>query len=729
MPYTIIYQVAYQDVKNGEVVRVNITDTDSFTSDPITEVPIVLEGGESPFHVSVVDNDRDKFTPIRAKVAEINIIPTDTVNAETFASGADDRWLVNAYVESTGYVLFKGFLVMDDFQKPFLPVSHKREFTLTATDNLGTLKEIELTDFDGERIFDTATDMHSFLMYILYALKKTNLELNVVICSTWFEESQTVFECAWENNYPSHKSFEAGEPNKKVDCYTALEMIARTFLCSVFQRGGKWWIKAIDESVNNPTYMFEYQPDGTFVSNTNTTSLTQTIGKTNDIKLILKDALVNYVRPVKFVRVNLNYEYPLEIVDNIDFSRGIDDILVIVVDMTFHIFTYANLAAFPTPGEFYVTYKALDTGLFYRYAGSYEQVTGTEIPTGVAYVWEDWTVERVGGGTVNAAAYIAKVFQHGEEIGRHGVLGTSTNPHKIVSNPVPVGKYDRFAVSVDRRLSLNLSGSGVATEFVMQIVLDGEDGSTWKVQADGNWSSTIDAFITTQYNRNSTNERDWMNVSVDVKPVPVNGTITIALMQSQFHTSVQTHFSNLQFNYQPYLNGSYQKYKGHYNEVSQAGEYKANVEIDTPFGDSPKPLFKNTIFKKIGTDFIRTGRWYAAGDLLNQAITPPIPDQYLHPLGHLQVYALWNQYFRRMVVLNGTLRGLRLDTLFVPDLIEAYEETSGSADTTNKTFMLISYEQDSKRAEWTGTLSEVYDSAAGKDYASPHTFNYKGGDI
>jgi hypothetical protein len=727
MPYGLIYQLRYKDQITEEVIRVNICKTSTF--DPgATTVTVALEGyGSKPFGVSVIDNNRDKLTPIRAKEAKITLLPSSDYTAATFATGPDNEWFVEAYVESTSYYLFKGFLIIDDIERPFLPTSHQKPFTLTAIDQLGTLKDIELKDLNGDRIDDVG-GKHSLLDYLLFALKPTGLDLNVVICSTWFEESQTAFETAWKNIYVSHKTFEDSEINKKVDCYNALEIILETFMCTLFQRNGKWWIRSIDEPTSGPLYGFEYDWDGTFIGDLNSTSYVQTIGRTEDINFINEDAYVNYTRPIKTGRINYTYRFPLELIDNSDFSRGTDDLLPIVVNMGLYISSHTNLGAFPATGQHTLTYKANDTSFYYKWTGTaYEQLTGSEVPSGTAYVWEDWTAERWGGGTINSNIYIAKIFQYGDEKARHGVFSVSTNQHRIYSNPVPVNRLDKFTLSVDKRLSNSRSGTG--TEFVLQVRLDGEDGSVWSINPNGSWAVGSAQIITNTYG-GTIDETEWRNISVDSRPLPVNGELVVSLFQIVTPTAAETHFSNLQFQHYIFLNGSYQKYNGHYNEVTQSGDYKAVIEAETMLGDSPHPLLKGTMFKKIAGNDVRTGRWYAAGDLLNQGISAPVGDEYLHSLGFLQAYALFNQHNRRMVIISGTLHGLRLDTSFVPDLIENYSINAGGVEEADdKTFMLLSYDQNSHSGEWSGTIAEIFDSTEGRDYVSPHTFRLKGGEI
>jgi hypothetical protein len=125
MPYLVQYRYTYsQRLTTPEDVQVTIYKKSSFAG---SGTPVITElvAGSEPFTVSVVDNDKNKFTPIRGKQATLVFKPQDGITANTFSSGPDDEWIVEAVVVSTGFFLFKGFLVMDDHQQAFLPVSHQ----------------------------------------------------------------------------------------------------------------------------------------------------------------------------------------------------------------------------------------------------------------------------------------------------------------------------------------------------------------------------------------------------------------------------------------------------------------------------------------------------------------------------------------------------------------------------------------------------------------------------
>lgn len=685
MPYSEIYQLKYMEF-TGETVQVNLYKKSFFVPDPVTPVIHTLTGSDQPFVVSVIDNDKDKFKAIRAKRAIISFVSEPGLTAITFSDGEDNEWFVEAIVESTNDILFRGFIIMDDNQESFLDPEVSYTVRLTATDNIGTLKEVALTKPDGT---NPRGDPYKIIEYLAWALQKTGLQLDIIVCDTWMEYTQTDFLPAFDSTYLEPKTFEK-KINTSVDCYRVLEIILGKHLF-ITQRLGVWWIGSVDEMAGGVTYRFRFDYEGNYIEQLPTTSFTQTIGFTEDLQFINKDCIDRFTRPHKFVKLNYNYDSPIEIIDNIDFSRGA---LIAIISLP--------------PGH-------------------------------VGYEIDDWTIGKYSANSPTSptsapiTARIERVFVDSYEKERYLVMPvdpTSSGPFVYLrSNAIYVGEKDKGTISVDYRRAA--TGSSNFQSFI-GLVLFGDDGNkyAYNAAAGGIWNpATI--YGTTIFTDNyvipsSTDKTKWNTVGFEFKPVPTSGRLFVFLKPAS-GTGGDVHYANLQFDYHAFINGSYQKYTSQYFKVSQSGDYKANVDDDVYITDSPKRMFKGALLKKVGSNFILTTKWHARGDLLNLGITPPISSIYDHPYGHLQVYAVWNQCNRRMIELEGSIDGLKLSTAgALPDLIHNYTvNASGAEQTENKVFVLVSCDQDFRSGRWRGVLIESFDTTQPKDYTSPNEFKYE----
>lgn len=664
----ICYQVRFKNVED-QIVEANIFDQTTYAEGRNIEVRPLRPSGE-PVRLECIDNDEDKFTPIRAKQCIIEFLSTNQNNLNTFAAGQDNRWYVEVLV--SGSVKFKGFLVMNDMQEDFL--SPPNIVSLTATDNLGLLKDIPLTNFDGESpIVVRPKTPYGWLTYLAWALSKTSLSLPINIQHNLREEHNTG-DPFWENVLLDAKTFE-DEIGTCINCYEVIERLLGEE-CFITQYNGEWWVIRVDELDSRTRYVYNVSADLTTVTPSEPT-LNKTIKKDQDINWIERSAYVQVDRPHSNIKEQYNYQYPKEIIDNIDFARG-GQILIVV-----------------TP------------------------------PDEKHYHLEDWTEKRnfPASGTALISAYIKRIFNDFDtEIERYVVIpgvNTGSNTEYIESNAVPILEKDKFTFSVDFKFDTNKSGSGIVTDLLAYVYI--QSGITiYSLDIDGVWHLGHGFTIAYQWDRATVDESEWQTISVEADAAPIEGDVYVCLLKSsQYGNSENTNFSNLRFEYFPYINGSYQKYNGHYWKVSQSGEYKAARDEEVFVTDSPRPLFKGAmLYFDFPSDQHRlTDRWYDYS--LNQ--TAPSTDD-MKPYGWFQAQSVWNQYRREMRIFDGEMYGLTDDDL--PDLVHKYTLGDPSPHTQLRTFMCLHYSQSLKKCTWTAYFVEVFKSDQEKVYTDDTEFKF-----
>lgn len=713
MPFLIQYQAQFLN-NEGQLVTINLSDTESGVGTP-TPINLVSAGAE----LIVVNDDEDKFSVIKGKRLEFSFVSTATESLTTFIFGSDNKWLVECLINTTQ--IFSGFLVTDQTRESFLPPATYLVH-LVASDNLGLLKDIPLTKPDGTN----PRGRFRLVDFVAWALKPIGLDLPINIAFNLKPEELTSLESAFDKVYTQSKTWEA-EINESIDCY---EVLQRLLLgCFLTQENNEWWIVRIDE-MNGPLNVFQFDSDGLLLG-VNTFTLTKNVGRIETIKFISKDADVMLDRPVKYDKLTYKFEYPKEIIDNIDFNRGTTWISPFVVDMYFYLHNYPNLSDFPSTGDFDFTYHATSTGVYYKWTGTtYAIITGGEIPQGLAYVFEDWTLER-DSGSVAISAHVVKIRQYGDEKSRYVEMTAGATLHRLKSSRVPVGYLDKFTFSVDRRINFKATGSGQTTDFIAQIRLFGEDGTFWTItnyqfRSDypGKWvqsNSTFTSnprFIAAQYVRNNTDTRNWIAGSVDADPVPVSGDLEILLLQHSIHgPGLLTHFANLQFHYIPYINGTYQKFNSLHNKVSQTIKTKNKREEQVYLYDRIKALFKGALeVKTAGGQYHSINGWYDG----NLGTTGALG---IASYGKYQAFDFWNQNRRVIRKIPGSLLGLDSATQ-LPGLLHQYNLTAVSQHTTNKIFLLLSFSQNLDTCQWSGTFAELDDSVDTKIYNSDHELKF-----
>lgn len=670
MAYQVIYRLQLLNFEEQNVT-IHISDTTSGTG-----TPTYTELQPAEMETEVYSDNSSKYG-IKGKRILFGFHPTTTENLNTFLAGDDNRWLVEKYVNGTK--VFIGWLVVDDLKEAFLD-PEVIVVEMSASDNLALLKDIPLRKPDDS----VPKGKFKIIEYISWCLSKTNLDLPINIIWSLFPEQLTdTTNHAFAFIYLEAMSFET-EIGAREDCYTVLKKLIPH--CIISQENGEWWILRIDELNGDPLNVYHFDSDGTYTG-TDTINPTKNIGFLDDINPINKDGEITPERKKKSTQVNVKYEFPREIICNIDFVRG--DVILLIV------------------------------------------ITG-----GFAYEIECWTKGRnyIGSATTaTVTPYIRRLFTNGYETERVVVFPTSaTRANFIKSERVIVNTGDKFVFSVDRRLSQNIAGaSGVYREDVAQIRLYGSNGTYWTLLGQdlgtavaGDWVQTNSSFSTNtrtiQYTWNvaTADEREWASVNVQAKPVPIGGEIEVYLIQSPVYGGTsETHFQNLRFDYIPLINGIYQKLVGHYHKVSTTDSLKAKVDEQVYLFDSPNANFKGSMFYFSGGNYILTTRWYDFNLGTGGALG-------LEKFGKYQAFELWNQHNRIVRRFQGSLLGLDTSTPNIPGLLHQYTLTATTDHTTNKIFGALSYSQNSRTCKWNGTFADVFDSADGKDYSSDHEFKY-----
>lgn len=757
-----------------------VTDESGDTRHLLTEgVVKELEMGETPLRILIDDNAEDKFTPIKSKQAEIQIHSGNDIDISVFAEGGDNRFYVEIESQAEG-IIFRGFLSISDLSQEFMP--DPNIITLIATDGLGFLTDEPLLNFENE----TPLGIHPIISFLAWALAKTGLLLDIKACMNIREETSVplVSDDSGAGHFYTHEHLDAKTFEQEIgvceDCFTVLEKILgdNSFLT---QYKGKWIIIRVDEMETGHEYFFtRYDYEGTWIENTEET-FTKDIGVDLPLSFMNDDAQVSLERPFKSIKETFKYEYPEELLCNIDFERG--DVRV-APDLTL------------------------------------ENSEGT-------YDLDCWTKQKfpTSGTAIIAAdndAYIKRLFEFGYEKERYIVLttGPAAANEGVMSQPVPIAIKEKILFSTDWRLASNVgSGDGrlEVKTFNILIISDsgdyyyldytvsdvgGTDPATWTGPFDGQRNQAINY----SWVPDTADETEWVNLSVSAPPAPAAGKLYIGLFKEWQGSSVyevDTYFSNLDLTLIPLVNGSYQRYTGQTHTVEQdAPGIKAIREKQVYISDAPRVAMKGALLKEgagqviyegladfgtasqieidgdvtgsfpVGAKITVTGsasnnftanvliaNYSIIGDLteiITDATTTleidadvtitmstyvlaglfynaakltagPGAQSDLSPYGQIQAFDVWNQVNRVMRIFDGTID--RTDsTTNLPDLLHKYILRDINLNTTNgssqyRIFMLLHFEMDMHLCEWSSFFHEVLNNVIEKNYDG-HIFNY-----
>ena len=584
-------QVLYADNSDfGQEVIVKIIDVTDASDEEIE-----IELAENPVTIRVIDNSEDKFTPIRSKACELRLHTSPNIDIMTFGGGGDNQYKVQIRMDSSDLDVFEGWLSISDLRQDFQP--DPNVLVLTATDGLGFLKDVPLTDYYGNQF----RGVHKLSTYIAGCLRKTGLDKS-------FIAEMNVKESTQATNYLGHmyntiyldaRTF-MSSIDEYEDCFTVLEKILGEY-CELSQQKNEWYIRAIDEFDAQDSIQIRFNSAGEIQSQFPIVAYDKLIGSNMNLYqmgFMNDDASMSLQRPYKYVRHFYNFETPIENVCNINFERG--DFITNLPDETINGITY-------NAKSYKIDCWKLTKG---------DPTTFDEYPSG--------------------DLYIKRLFdEYGREFSRYAVVKYPTvasEKQNVISEGIDVTIGDKFELSWDFAFSAQ-TGVGLSPMEVGAVLLEGDDGSYWFLgdtgvnsstsfnfpaddsdvmawyQSNANWSTNYKYFtINTDFGGFENTEFQTITIN-KVEPLPVSGKLYIMFIygnRSQFSPD-SLYLSNLNFDYKGKINGTYEIYTGLENKIEQAGDFKAKRDVEVFLSDGPNIAFKGCLKKRIGDIYLIGG--------------------------------------------------------------------------------------------------------------------------
>jgi hypothetical protein len=778
----IIYRIQQQYFHESTDVQtiVDIADTDNLIDDSDDPEIRELVSSGNPLELSVIDNDEDPMTSVKALQAICRFNSDSTYSMSTFLGGSRSRWKVHAYIGTEDKTVFLGFIVKSTLQESFMPVPSIVE--LTASDQVGLLKDIPLKNAAG----DNPRGVYKIMDLVAMIMAQTGLSLEFRVAFN-IKNSDLVDDISvansnnehfFTNNYLDAISFE-DEINTSENCYSILQKILGEE-AFITQRQGMWWIIRVDE-IEDPTrglYITSFDSDGQFVANLGEKTFRKDIVRStlnNTIQVINAATLVKADLPRKQVRLDFNFNVPKEVPANVNFSRG-------------------------------------------------DLIDGSN-PLSKTYKLADWVMKCYAADTGNlptSTAFIKRVFDvFGQETERYAVLTPSSafNTTEIIeSAPVPIGQGDKVTITFDFKLPVNLTG-GAIDRFLVHAYLVDNSGNVYYITDTPNpstgvfpWALSIDSrefgLITSVWERDDLDETKWNTLSYDLDEAPADGKIYICFhqfnQQSSGFDNIEIHLSNLKLSIHAKIAGTFIEYSGQYHQTQQAIDETVKREKEVFMSDSQRPIYKGSLLRisdwrlrytgtvsfANGTSFdvaayvpdlfrngdiiriagtannnltsrivsaeyhvllsvttfviedptvsesvsctLETPLFALAREFYNAAVFPagPPSSDYVHTYGEIQLFDVWNQFKNVMRVFQLVAQGCDLEKLDTDSnvdhvhVVHKWSISDPSPHTYHRYFLLMHFRQNWRTAEWSGTMREVFNLDVAKDYSN-HLFVLK----
>ena len=643
------YRIEFKS-RQGEscVVRFDFSDYTGATT--------TLIGGDKPFVLREFNMDEDIFKPVRPQQAEIQILTNSSgVTIDSFLRNADND--ITVTFDFGGFLAYwKGYLTQDDFQEIWQDSNHI--LVLRATDGIGQLNQVPLTDYSGNEIIGVDTPFN----FIKYAMAKAPLSfLRYFAFNNLFHSSMTGgnLKMPLDQCKIDAKTFQQ-QVDKYDDSLTVLNKINTAFNQTIFMYNGAWTILRLEEL---------YLPFATnlkgFVENIfGVRSIIDKrydieVGVNSEVKPIVPEMLKFVDRKTKKDTISFKYEQFNEIICNETFSRG-------------------SITS-STPGL-----KQYNLDSWKREFGS------------------------IGSPTLDTSGY-----------GRKEIYNTTTgqlDENYVYCNSaisslawlrscnIYVSEKEKFVLSFDHKFETAFTSS--STEYVCLIMFYGvsnnytlNNNGVW-IQSNSTWTTNI-KFLTIYYNGSSgLKPEEYQTLSVDSSQFPEDGYFNILLIAADpaAHPGNVKQFTNLKLDFLYPFNG--------YNDASITGNqsiFTKTAEIRNEFEEE---IFIDDAFSRVCKGTI----------LQNDGIIPTSQTWYRQRFNteswgfrHQNAIAHWehNRFNRNKIDANfyGLTTNSGSDPIGIINTVKFVD------DDPNKVYGILNLKEiDFSNSTWSATLIELFDA-------------------
>lgn len=507
------YTIDFTNADNSRTFQIGISDV-NFTGSSTS-----LNGSDRPFVLREFNTNEDLFKPIRAMMAEINIVTNSTgVTMDDFISENDTDITVtlDASMPFGGIQVFNGILLQDDFQETWIDGNHI--LTLKAADRFGYLKKVQLSN-NGAELQGKFTPFQ----LMRYCLQETSLSTeDFYIVNNLYHESMStapgttsLMQCLIDA-----RTFQIETSNYE-DCYTVLEKINKAFNQTIFAYRNRAFILRLEELytsyTNNLRGFLLYDPGIGAFTVPFTKRFEFLVGTSQDTKPITPEMIRFIERKTKVDTVEYEYNQYEEIIKNQSFSRG-----NLLSETVFQkVYSINNWVALQGAGP--ATGVPTDPNTFYRV----QEFSDTRS-------LKDDYMQIVMSPTTNRWAY---------------------------SEPIEVLANELFSFSIDCRFanpSFTAPSLPGSTRLLVQFQLtDGvsyylmDNTGTWFV-SNGSW--TLNSKFISVYmdgGEQPVKSDEWTTIQVDSKQLPIAGELRVLLwcFSLNYEPNQAVRFKNMKFDY------------------------------------------------------------------------------------------------------------------------------------------------------------------------------------
>lgn len=442
-----------------------------------------LTAGARPFVLKEFNTEEDIYKPIRAQLAEIEILASATGSKlEDFLATSDTDIQIYFYYYNLSEVYWTGYVMQSDYREEWQDQNHL--ITITATDGFGKLKDILFSNSGVE-----VTSKQKVIDMIQYATGGTALgwDKYQVINNLYHDSMSTTYpNISLNQAYIDPKTFET-EPSIYQSSYDVLEKINISFNQNIFMYRGFWNIMRVEElytpSTSNLKVLFVDTPPNLPITYNKRFDLQVGVGY--DIKPISPQMLRFIKRLTNQDIVEFNYDRFVEVINNSSFVRG------------------ALILEQPTLKQYEVDNWTFVKG---------DPVSNTPVTAVNFYRNEEYT--SITGPIIDNYVVIPQDLNN-----------VAPEDYMIESEPINVYAGERLRLSFEMQFSDAFPGSATIYPTRVAYAKLVTDTGNFFLVSDGQWSGSplAQAMLVNFGSAENIIETEWNTLEVESYPLPNNG--------------------------------------------------------------------------------------------------------------------------------------------------------------------------------------------------------------
>lgn len=629
-----------------------IVDDDVYSEDPV-----IIYGGPRPFVLSEFNNDLDFFKPVRPQQGTIEILASASgVSITDFIVDDDDKGMKVLFTFGSYGVYWYGIISQDDISEIWIAQNHI--ITLRADDGLGSLKNFQLQDDQGNKLVGSFTPLQ-YLEYCTYRTARRFLFSNIISNLFYNGMNTGVRQTGLDQCVIYANTFESA-PDEFDDMYTVAEKINSAFNQTMFQYDGEWWVVRLQELfINQAGTLAGFQNNKPSIGQRSNTlnRFMMNVGVSELVKPLMPEMIKTLIKPSKETIVRYEWETVEQTVCNESFQEG-------------------------------------------------ELLGSTIVDNVINYYYDvaDWLHKIDQPGPT--------IFYSTKDFGRYVLLGQKVEDEyvQVEVEDYPLSSFIEsceFRATAGSILKLsfqakwgNLQSGQVGEEdIVAQVILTTSGGAEYAINEDGAW------FLVTSHpiigvGRIVTNKDDvdYYKVEVETDAIPYDGSIIVRLYIDGTIGEFHKRFRDLTVELIPsveYLR--LRKIAGDYDKWTIGKDVNKNTDKQI-FIDNGYDGYKGTLYLSDATT--KTG---------NLWITRAFPTDYYSFKEH-NSRANWFFNKRHRAAIEGNFFGLEWERDGNKYPIGLINTVKFVDDDPDKTFAIVNMrEMDFMNCTWSADLVEIWD--------------------